>query len=76
MESVHPPAVHNPIEQRSAVLADPSSEEVLKEAGKLLVQILSILDSPVCETSSSARSFRMARAHALTLLDHLARIQS
>jgi hypothetical protein len=62
-------------EKGSVVLDDPSCEQVLKEARKHLVEILNILDNPACETSGAAWSFRLARAHALTLLDHLSRIE-
>jgi hypothetical protein len=75
VESVPTPALHHRVEKRSASLGGRSSQEVLKEAQQLLVQVLRILSDPVCEEPSSAAwSFRLARAHALTLLDHLARM--
>jgi hypothetical protein len=39
----------------------------------MLMQVVSILNDPICEKHSSPGwSFKLARAHALTLLDHLA----
>ena len=59
-------------EERSAALDDRSPREVLKEAQKLLMQVLCILNDPICAKRSTATaSFRLARGHALTLLDHL-----
>ena len=71
-----PTGVHqNRAPKRSAALHNLSSREMLKDAQKLLLQVLSILEDPICENHpSSAWSFRLARAHALTLLDHLARM--
>jgi hypothetical protein len=75
VERAPPSVVIHSAENRPASLDGPSSEEVLKEARKLLVEIVTILDSPNCESSGAARSFRLARAHALTLLDHLSRME-
>jgi hypothetical protein len=39
---------------------------------RLLMQVLSILNEPICaKRSTAAGSFRLARGHALTSLDHL-----
>ena len=66
------PALEPQTDERSAALDDRSSQEVLKEAQRLLMQILSILNDPICtKRSTAAGSFRLARGHALTLLDHL-----
>jgi len=61
-------------EEASVTLDDRSSQEVLVEAQNLLHQIITILHDPSCEGSGAARSFALARAHARTLLDHLARM--
>jgi len=59
-------------EERSTALDDRSPQEVLKEAQRLLMQVLSILNDPICaQRSTAAGSFRLARGQALTLLDHL-----
>ena len=59
-------------EERSAALDDRSPQEVLKEAQRLLTQVLCILNDPICaKRSTAAGAFRLARGHALTLLDHL-----
>jgi hypothetical protein len=58
-------------EKRRSAVDDLSSEELVKEALKLVTRVVRILDDPVHEQRSSM-SFRLARAHALTLLDHLA----
>ncbi len=61
--------------ERPTMIEELSSEDVLREAQRLLHQVLCVLNEPVCERSSNASwSFRMARAHTLTLLDHLARM--
>ena len=66
------PAREPQTEERLAALDDRSSQEVLKEAQRLLMQVLSILNDPICtKRSTAAGSFRLARGHALTLLDHL-----
>ena len=62
-----PPAIAYGAEEASVTLDNPSSREVLKEAQRLLHQILTILHEPRCESSSSASSFGLARAHARTL---------
>jgi hypothetical protein len=76
VESAPTTAVHGRTKKRSAALDDLSSQEALKEAQKLLMQVLRILNDPICEKHSSrgAWSCTLARAHALTLLDHLARM--
>jgi hypothetical protein len=52
-----------------------SPQAMLKEAQELLMQVLVILNDPSWERHSSADwSFKLARAHALTLLDHFARM--
>ena len=61
--------VHRSEKRRSAV-GDLSSQNLVKEAHKLLTQVVSILNDPVHEQHPTL-SFRLARAHALTLLDHL-----
>jgi len=72
---LHPEApILEAMEVKSVALADLSSREVLKEARKLLLEILNTLDDPSCEGSSAAWSFRLARAHARTLLDQLTRM--
>jgi hypothetical protein len=77
VESAPLPAVQRRPEERSGTLDDLSSQEVLREAQELLMQVLSLLNDPICENHASATwSFRLARAHALTLLDHLARMTS
>jgi hypothetical protein len=43
----------------------------VKEAQDLVRQVVRILNDPICEQHASL-ALRMARAHALTLLDHLA----
>ena len=58
--------------QWSAVDA-PSPMELVKEAQDLVRQVVRILNDPICEQHSSL-TLRMARAHALTLLDHLAEL--
>ena len=66
------PALEPQTEERSAALDDRSPQEVLKEAQRLLMQVLCILTDPICaKRSTAAGSFRLARGHALTLLDHL-----
>jgi len=66
------PALEPQTEERLAALDDRSSQEVLKEAQRLLMQVLSILNDPICtKRSTAAGSFRLARGHALTLLDYL-----
>lgn len=63
------------IETRSAMLDDHRAQEAVQNAQRLLVQIVTILNGPICENHRSAHwSLRLARAHALTLLDHLARM--
>jgi hypothetical protein len=57
-------------EKRRPAVDDLSSEVLVKEAQELVSQVVSILDDPAHEQRSSL-SFRLARAHALTLLDHL-----
>jgi hypothetical protein len=48
---------------------------VLEEARELLLRVLSTLDDPVWEKHSIAgQPIGLARAQALTLLDHLVRI--
>jgi hypothetical protein len=75
VESAPPLAAHHWPEKRSAELEDLRSRDLLKEAHQLLLQILTILNDPTCRKHSSASwSLRLARAHALTLLDHLARM--
>jgi hypothetical protein len=71
-----PPTAHlHRTEEPSAALEDISARAILKEAQDLLMQVLSILNDPICEKHPSAGwSFKLARAHALTLLDHLARM--
>jgi hypothetical protein len=49
---------------------DFSSRESVKEVHRLVSQVVSALNDPVFEQHASL-SLRMARAHALTLLDHL-----
>jgi hypothetical protein len=47
----------------------------LREAQRLLTRVLGILNDPISEKhSSTALSLRLARAHALTLSDHLIRM--
>jgi len=54
-------------------LDDRASKEALKEAERVLMQVLFILNNPICENRANASwSLKLARAHALTLLDHLA----
>jgi hypothetical protein len=65
-------AVHQSEKRRSAV-GDLSSQELVKEAHRLLTHVVSLLNDPTHEEHPSL-SFRMARAHALTLLDHLERM--
>ena len=66
------PALEPQTEERSAALDGRSPQEVLKEAKRLLMQVLCILNDPICaKRSTAAGSFRLARGHALTLLDHL-----
>jgi len=66
------PALEPLIDERSAALDDRSPQEVLKEAQRLLMQVLCILSDPICaKRSTAAGGFRLARGHALTLLDHL-----
>ena len=66
------PAPEPPTEERSAALDERSPQEVLKEAQRLLMQVLCILSDPICAKGPTAvGSFRLARGHALTLLDHL-----
>jgi hypothetical protein len=68
-------AAHQRTEKRSAAPDDLPSQEVLRRAQALLMQVLSILNDPSCECPSRAVwSFKLARAHALTLFDHLERI--
>ena len=71
-----PPAVRCIVgnEKPPAPFDDSSARVVLKEAKGLLLQILTVLSDPSCNSSSAARSFGLARAHARTLLDHLARV--
>jgi hypothetical protein len=71
MESAPTPVVHDPT-QPSAALDDRACREILEEAAALLKQVLTILGNPIFERHRSPSSFRLARAHALTLLDHLA----
>ena len=67
--------VRHPMGKPSAKVVDASAQAVLKEAQELLTQVLSILSAPNFEEPASAAwSFRLARAHALTLVDQLARI--
>jgi hypothetical protein len=75
VESASSQAVGQSSEIRSAASDDHSSREVFKEAQELLVQVLSILNNPICESHPSAVwSLRLARAHTLTLLDQVARL--
>ena len=68
-------AVRQSTEIRSVASEDHSSREVFKEAQELLVQVLSILNNPICESHPSAVwSLRLARAHTLTLLDQVAKL--
>jgi hypothetical protein len=49
----------------------------LREVHRLLTHVVTILNAPIFEKDArAALSFRLARAHALTLLDHLARMNS
>ena len=68
------PAILSQTEEASVTLDDRSSQKILVEAQNLLHQIITILHDPSCEGSGAARSFALARAHARTLLDHLARM--
>jgi hypothetical protein len=66
------PALEPQSDERSAAPDDRAAQEVLKEAQRLLMQVLSILNDPICaKRSTAAGAFRLARGHALTLLDHL-----
>jgi hypothetical protein len=59
-------------EERTAAF---SPQAMLKGAQELLMQVLAILNDPSWERYSGTEwSFKLARAHALTLLDHLARM--
>ena len=59
--------------ERSAELDDRSPQEVLKEALRLLMQVLCILDDPICaKRSTAAGSFRSgARTCDYSSPDHL-----
>ena len=59
---------------RSTPRDDPSVRELLQETLKLVRQVVDMLNDPICEKHSRSASFRLARAHTLTLLDHLTRI--
>jgi hypothetical protein len=48
----------------------PITAVLVEEARKLVTQVVILLNDPIHEQHPSL-SFRMARAHALTLLDHL-----
>ena len=65
-----PPITAHRSEKRRSAVGDLSSQDLVKEAHKLLTQVVSILNDPVHEQHPNL-SFRLARAHALTLLDHL-----
>ena len=69
MESPPITGVHRSEKRRSAV-GNLSSQELVKEAHQLVAQVVSILNDPIHEQDASL-PFRLARAHALTLLDHL-----
>jgi|SRR6185503_12952127 len=72
VESSPIPALEPQIDERSAALDDRSPQEVVKEARRLLMQVLCILNDPICaKRSTAAGALRLARGHALTLLDHL-----
>jgi hypothetical protein len=73
-ESAPTRAVLDRTEPRSTPRADPSARELLEDVQDLLRQIVNMLNDPICDEHARGASFRLARAHALTLLDHLAAI--
>jgi hypothetical protein len=77
VESALRPTALQRIEKRSVASDELSPEELLREVHRLLTHVVTILNAPIFEKDArAALSFRLARAHALTLLDHLARMNS
>jgi hypothetical protein len=70
-DSTSIPAVLDGTAPRSTLRDDLSVRELLEEMQALVRQIVDMLNDPICEKHSRSASFRLARAHALTLLDHL-----
>ena len=71
------PAAHAPNwnEMGLPAIEDRTLQDVLNEAQTLLLQFLSLLDDPICEKHSrTVWRLRLARAHARTLFDHVARM--
>jgi hypothetical protein len=73
VESVRISAVHRRNEERRTQPDDPSIRASVEEAHRLVTQVVCILSDPICEQHPSL-ALRLARAHALTLLDHLQKL--
>ena len=72
-ESAPITAVHRRTEERRTNHDDLPIRASVEEAHQLVKQVVCALNEPICEQHSSL-ALRMARAHALTLLDHLEKI--
>jgi hypothetical protein len=72
-ESVPITAVHRRNEERRTLPDDLSIRASVEEAHRLVTQVVCTLSAPTCEQHPSM-ALRLARAHALTLLDHLEKL--
>jgi hypothetical protein len=72
-ESAPVTAVHLRNEERRTHPDELSIRASVEEVHRLVTQVVCILSGPTCEQHPSM-ALRLARAHALTLLDHLEKL--
>src|SRR5690349_5169521 len=69
------PRAEEAFERRAAPASAPSLREVQEQAAALLLQVLDLLNEPICkEHAPEAVPFELARRRALKMLDRLSRM--